>query len=109
MNSKDTPKLVSDMTTEEFNDNLLKQFKVFLGESTLNVDNKVGQSDKNQPENLVYGINGIAKLFNCSKPTASKIKKSGKIDQAISQCGRVIVCRADLALELAGKKNGGRK
>lgn len=104
-----TPKLVRDMTTEEFNDNLMKQFKAFLGESTLKADNTEDQPAKSLPENLVYGIGGIAKIFNCSLPTASKIKKSGKIDAAISQCGRVIVCRADLALELAGKKNGGRR
>lgn len=56
----------------------------------------------------VYGIGGIARLFNCSIPTANRIKKSGKIDKAIKQIGRKIVVDADLALELAGRKNGGR-
>ena len=36
----------------------------------------------------VYGILGIAKLFGCSLPTANRIKKSGKIDKAITQIGR---------------------
>jgi hypothetical protein len=57
----------------------------------------------------VYGIPGIAKLFNCSIPTANRIKASGKIDGAIKQIGRKIIVDADLALELAGKKNGGRR
>ena len=41
----------------------------------------------------VYGIPGI----------------SGKIDKAITQIGRKIIVDAELALELAGKKTGGRK
>lgn len=57
----------------------------------------------------VYGILGIAKLFGCSIPTANRIKKSGKIDKAITQIGRKIIVDAELALELAGRKIGGRK
>ena len=57
----------------------------------------------------VYGILGIAKLFGCSLPTANRIKKSGKIDKAITQIGRKIIVDAELALELAGKKTGGRR
>ena len=57
----------------------------------------------------VYGILGIAKLFGCSLPTANRIKKSGRIDKAITQIGRKIIVDAELALELAGKKTGGRK
>lgn len=56
----------------------------------------------------VYGIVGIARLFGCSMPTAHRIKKSGKIDQAITQIGRKIIVDAELALELAGRKTGGR-
>lgn len=58
-----------------------------------------------------YGIRGIAKVFGCSIPTANRIKKSGRIDRAISQVGRKIIIDADLALQLAhcgthGKKGG---
>ena len=52
----------------------------------------------------VYGIAGIAELFQCSVATANKIKASGRIDKAIIQIGRKIIVDADLALELAGKK-----
>ena len=61
------------------------------------------------PKKHVYGIKGIAQLFGCSIPTAHRIKKSGKISKAITQIGRKIIVDADLALELAGKKHGGRK
>ena len=47
---------------------------------------------------LVYGIAGIAQIFNCSMTTANRIKASGKIDRAISQCGRMITIDADLAV-----------
>ena len=56
----------------------------------------------------VYGIAGIASLFGCSIPTAQRIKKSGVINRAITQIGRKIIVDAELALELAGRKTGGR-
>ena len=63
----------------------------------------------NSTKKHVYGIAGIARLFGCSIPTANRIKKSGRIDKAITQIGRKIIVDADLALELAGRKIGGRK
>ena len=53
---------------------------------------------------LVYGIAGIAQLFNCSMTTANRIKASGRIDRAIKQNGRIIIVDADLALELYNNK-----
>ena len=47
-------------------------------------------------EKYVYGILGIAKLFGCSLPTANRIKKSGKIDKAITQIGRKIIVDVEL-------------
>ena len=52
---------------------------------------------------IYYGIEGIAQIFGCSVPTANRIKKSGRIDKAITQIGRKIIVDADLALQLAGK------
>lgn len=49
---------------------------------------------------LVYGIRGIANLFDCSIATANRIKKSGVIDWAIFQRNRTIVVNADEALKL---------
>jgi hypothetical protein len=55
-----------------------------------------------------YGIKGIAETFNCSIACANRIKASGKLDKAIKQIGRKIILDIELALELAGQKNGGR-
>lgn len=61
-----------------------------------------------EEKRYVYGLSGIARLFGCSLPTANRIKQSGKINRAITQIGRKIIVDADLALELAGRKTGGR-
>ncbi len=66
-------------------------------------------SKTDNSKKYVYGIMGIAKLFGCSMPTANRIKKRGRIDRAITQIGRKIIVDAELALELAGRKTGGRK
>lgn len=73
------------------------EFLELIGQQqSVSVDNTTKQ------KNLVFGIAGIARLFNCSMTTANRIKASGKIDRAISQNGRTIVVDADLALELLG-------
>ena len=71
--------------------------------STIHCQSK--ESEQKPNKRLVYGIGGIAQLFNCSTTTANRIKASGKIDRAISQSGRMIVVDADLALELMKKDN----
>ena len=53
-----------------------------------------------------YGIEGLAKVFQCSIPTANRIKKSSVIDAAITQVERKIVVDVELALELAKKAGG---
>ena len=65
-------------------------------------------SSPKEEKRYVYGLAGIARLFGCSLPTANRIKQSGKINHAITQVGRKIIVDADLALELAGRKTGGR-
>ena len=76
----------------------------------LNKQGNKASSDEEaaKPRRLVYGIKGIADTFGCSIPTANRIKRSGVIDDAITQVGRKIVVDADLALELAAsaKKRG---
>jgi len=81
---------------------LLSNLKLLVGNTTEN------KTEAAPPKHLVYGIRGIADTFGCSIPTANRIKKSGVIDDAITQVGRKIVVDADLALELAAnaKKQG---
>lgn len=57
----------------------------------------------------VYGIDGLARLLGCSRPTACRIKKSGKIDRAIRQIGRKIIIDSELAMALIGERQGGRR
>ena len=66
-------------------------------------------SSSKEEKRYVYGLAGIARLFGCSLPTANRIKQSGKINRAITQVGRKIIVDAELALELAGRKTGGRR
>lgn len=82
------------------------QLKEVLGNT--NVEPKVIDT-VNTDKKYVYGIAGIARLFNCSIPTANRIKKSGRIDKAIKQIGRKIVVDSELALQLVSEKQGGRK
>ena len=91
---KDKP--IWQMTGEEF---------LFLANYDLNKKVEVVQKfhDTGIDSNYVYGLEGIAKLFNCSTATASRIKQSGKIDKAITQIGRKIVVDAKLALKLASQ------
>ena len=93
-------KPVWQMTGEEF---------IFLSKHASRQTETQPQPVTDTERKYVYGILGIAKLFGCSLPTANRIKKSGKIDKAITQIGRKIIVNVELTLELAGKKTGGRK
>lgn len=61
------------------------------------------ESDGRVPSKYAYGLKGIQTIFNCSKSTASSIKRSGRIDEAISQIGNTIVVDVEKALELLKK------
>jgi catalase len=51
------------------------------------------------PKRYVHGVSGIKQLFNCSYPTAHKLKET-ILKPAVKQQGRVIVVDADLAMKL---------
>ena len=55
-----------------------------------------------------YGINGLAKLLGCSRTTASKIKSSGVLDEAIFQVGKTIIIDKEKALELFNNNNSNK-
>ena len=90
-------KRIIDMTAGEFAEVLTDALRDSLAKPN-------GETKQEVANRYVYGIAGIASLFNCSKTTASRIKASGKIDEAISQSGRLIAVNADLARELMRKK-----
>lgn len=56
-------------------------------------------------KNLIYGMKELAKLLGCSVATAHRIKKSGILNPATAQHGKIIVIDADLALDLLHFKN----
>lgn len=62
------------------------------------------QAQPKEEKRLVYGIAGIAQIFNCSMTTANRIKASGRINDAITQHGRIIVVDANKALQLFKNK-----
>lgn len=59
---------------------------------------------RNEPKEYVYGLKGLAKILGCSRATASKIKNSGIIDDAISQVGKLIVIDKKKLLEITAAK-----
>lgn len=73
-------------------------FKSFMGNN-----GEVPSSTNLSEKRYVYGIAGIAALFQVSYVTACKLKE-GVIKPAILQQGRKIMCDADLAIELFRKK-----
>ncbi len=77
---------------------------LFLSRQTADTDHTASIKETPTEKRYVYGIAGICEIFGCSKPTAIRIKKSGRIDRAITQVGRKIVIDAELALQLASAK-----
>ena len=82
---------------------------LFLAQhSNMSTSGETVKASSKEEKRYVYGLAGIARLFGCSLPTANRIKQSSKINRAITQVGRKIIVDADLALELVGRKTGGR-
>lgn len=84
------------MTAGEFTEVIREAFAEARGKERV-------ETSSPSSRRYVYGIAGIARLFNCSITTANRIKQSGKIDEAISQLGRIITVDAELALQLMKK------
>ena len=72
-------------------------------------DKRDDDGQKQPQKQYLYGIAGIADLFQCSKSTANRIKSSGVIDKAIRQIGKKIIVDAELALELVSNKQERRR
>ncbi len=87
---------VIDLTVGDFLDVVETRVRQVLNGTT---------KDENEKRRYVYGLKGLMNLLGCSKTTASRLKQSGKLDEAITQCGSLIIIDADKALQLAGKEN----
>ena len=64
--------------------------------------------NRQRKKQYVYGLAEIARLFGRRLPKVNRIKQGGKFNRAITQVGCKIIVEAELALELAGRKTGGR-
>ena len=89
--------MLLNMTQDEFFDRLKECFAEALFAPNPDEGVKV-------KKHYVYGLQGLCDLLGCSTATASRIKRSGVIDAAISQVGKIIVVDADLALDLIKAK-----
>lgn len=80
----------------------LKEFihEVLYSSSPMVCDEQLMHQKAEVQKHYVYGLKGLCSLLGCSISTAARIKKSGAIDAATSQRGKIIVFNADLVLDL---------
>ena len=88
-------KLVWQMTGEE----LVQLIRSELSTDTISIK-QFGTKTRVMEQKYVYGLKGMAKLLGCSVSSAQRLKKSGKINNAIIQDGRKIIVDVDKALYL---------
>ena len=88
------------MIKDNLTHNIVVMDQDLLLETIKRVINESPQSSSTIKKTYVYGINGLASILGCSRPTAQRIKSSGKLDEAISQNGRTIIVHVEKALEL---------
>ena len=81
---------IADLTTDELQDLIFKTVAEALASL--------------RPQNYLKGLEGLMQIFNCSKSTAKRIKKSGAIKKAIRQQGRTFITNVELARQLYGSK-----
>ena len=86
-------KLLLQLTGQEFIDLLREGL-------ALNAAGYTEEGTMDVKKHFVYGLQGLCDLLGCSTTTASRIKKSGVLDPAISQFGNTIIVDADSAVDL---------
>lgn len=78
---------------------LAEILKMVLGFNDNEVSNR-----KPVVKRYAHGMKDLAQILGCSVATAQRIKSSGRLDQAISQVGHIIIVDVELALELMKRK-----
>ncbi len=78
-------------------------FKLTVGEFKDLCNSLIPKPKEEENDEIVYGLDGLAKIFGVSKNQAYRMKRSGKFDEAIRQEGQVIITYRKKALELFGK------
>ena len=87
-------KLLLNTSLDEF----IEALRTGLGLSLFNEEEP--HTDCYPQKHYIYGLKGLAQLLGCSLSTANRIKKSGVINAAMAQNGKIIVIDADLAFDL---------
>ena len=62
-----------------------------------------------EEKKVLSGIPGIMQIAHCSRSKASRLRKSGILDAAITTIGRGFLIDANMALELLKKHRKGRQ
>ena len=86
-------------------DEFFERLKACFAEAAFSPEQVEGVEVK---KHYVYGLQGICDLLGCSLATAMRIKRSGVINAATTQYGKVILVDADLALDLLQAKNNAK-
>ena len=98
-------KTIMTLTVGEF----IEALQEGLGlSSPMVTEEQTKQQNARVQKHYVYGLKGLCTLLGCSLSTAARIKKSGAIDAATSQRGKIIVFDADLVLDLLSVKRNNR-
>lgn len=92
-------KLLLNTSLEEF----IEALRIGLGLGLLQEEEP--HTEDSPKKHYIYGMKGLAQLLGCSLATANRIKKSGVINAAIAQNGKIIVIDADLAMDLLRTQN----
>lgn len=79
-------------------------FKLTVGEFKDLCNSLIPKPKEEENDEIVYGLDGLAKIFGVSKNQAYRMKRSGKFNEAIRQEGQVIITYRKKALELFGKR-----
>ena len=107
MNSNNKP--IFSLTVDEF----IEALREGLGFSDSDSADENALTYPEAKKRYVYGLKGLCSLLGCFISTAARIKKSGAIDAAVSQRGKIIVIDADLVLDILNvqkkKSHGNRK
>ena len=78
--------------------------KLTVGEFKDLCNSLIPKPKEEENDEIVYGLDGLAKIFGVSKNQAYRMKRSGKYKEAIKQEGQVIITNKKKALELFGNR-----
>lgn len=93
------------MTTTQINGDT-RLIDITLGQLFQLLDERAAEREKtakkrNELPSLVYGLDGIQQIYGCSKSTAVRILKSGRIDSAVARVSpRKFAINVEKALSL---------